>query len=179
MKCMYCSRELSAAESHAHSVAAADDPYCGPEICFQCEAREKERYAVDPPNPFIHWLYDHSSQRSGSEGPRHDPYGYIEYTFSLFGLAITLHAGLGDYVIVESDHRRTAPCNWWRRTFHIQDRWQRGPVDSHENRRHWRSGFSMLASMAFGWLFTELEGADAHWQTNNPDPYDIPLSYYE
>lgn len=35
---------------------------------------------------------------TGTEGPRHDPYSYIEYIVTRDGKTTMLHAGLGEYV---------------------------------------------------------------------------------
>lgn len=40
------------------------------------------------------------SVRRGSEGPRHDPYGYTEITVTTNGDVVTYHGGLGEWVRV-------------------------------------------------------------------------------
>jgi hypothetical protein len=36
--------------------------------------------------------------KTGSEGPRHDPYGYTETTVERNGVSVTLHEGLGTWL---------------------------------------------------------------------------------
>ncbi len=45
------------------------------------------------------------SIKTGSEGPRHDPYSYTEYTISRTGgFTATLHQGLGVWLEVNGNH---------------------------------------------------------------------------
>jgi hypothetical protein len=39
--------------------------------------------------------------RTGTEGPKHDPYGYQEITVHHRGRVIMLHAGLGEYLEID------------------------------------------------------------------------------
>lgn len=38
--------------------------------------------------------------RRGSEGPRHDPYAFTEFTVERRGMTVKLHEGLGDWIKV-------------------------------------------------------------------------------
>ena len=39
--------------------------------------------------------------KRGTEGPKHDPYGYTEYSFTTtFGEDVEVHVGLAEYVII-------------------------------------------------------------------------------
>jgi len=42
------------------------------------------------------------SRRSGSEGPRHDPYSYVEFKVTINDAIFTLHMGLAEFLEVES-----------------------------------------------------------------------------
>lgn len=44
----------------------------------------------------------------GTEGPRHDPYGYTEYTSEVNGRSITLHAGLMTFIRLPSGKKISA-----------------------------------------------------------------------
>ena len=44
--------------------------------------------------------------RTGSEGPRHDPYSYTEYSITRKGITTVLHLGLGCWLQVEIDGKR-------------------------------------------------------------------------
>lgn len=39
-------------------------------------------------------------RRSGSEGPAHDPYGFVEYSVTTNGRTVKLHCGLGTFLTV-------------------------------------------------------------------------------
>lgn len=58
--------------------------------------------------------------KTGTEGPRHDPYSYTETTMERNGDTVTLHEGLGDWLRVNGavqDVRRSALGSEERRTF--------------------------------------------------------------
>lgn len=44
--------------------------------------------------------------RSGTEGPRHDPYHYDETTITTPGLQVTFHCGLSTYLMVNGNITR-------------------------------------------------------------------------
>jgi hypothetical protein len=51
----------------------------------------------------------HISHRSGSEGPRHDPYHFDEFSVSLGVCSITVHVGLGEWIEVKP---KAEPGQW-------------------------------------------------------------------
>ena len=45
------------------------------------------------------------SWRTGSEGPKHDPYSFTEMTVTLNGVDHTLHMGLGMWYAIDGQHQ--------------------------------------------------------------------------
>lgn len=53
------------------------------------------------------------AMKTGIEGPRHDPYGYTEWTWERSGHRIVLHEGLGDWVEIDGTRiDRGTPARW-------------------------------------------------------------------
>lgn len=61
------------------------------------------------------------SSRTGSEGPRHDPYGYHEYTVEIqingFKNVITYHCGLGEWLEINGDRIDHGSFNSWGKEY--------------------------------------------------------------
>lgn len=77
---------------------------------------------------------------TGTEGPRHDPYAFEEFTIERNGHKIMLHSGLGDWMEIEDEKVDNVFVNdtFVHFTGHTPDEWRRfiEKLERHRWRRH-------------------------------------------
>jgi len=52
------------------------------------------------------------TMRRGTEGPKHDPYGYDEVIVAVAGHVCTCHLGLGIWIKVDGEKHRVTEANY-------------------------------------------------------------------
>lgn len=62
-------------------------------------------------------------RRTGSEGPKYDPYGYTERVLEINGTTLTLHLGLGSWMMLDNctiaEHDDDAVIRLWEMLTHM------------------------------------------------------------